>query len=84
MDLWLLCGLGVVVALLIANALDERRQHLKMAHRVEAMEQRFRDGGIDLADTMSTDVKITEKWTEWDDDVPPDDRRPVNREMWRE
>jgi hypothetical protein len=82
-ELWLICGMWIVMCLLIAQALDERRQRWKLEQKVAAMEQRFHDGGIDLADSLATDVKITEKWREWDVDEVPG-TRISDRESWRE
>ena len=36
-------------------------------HRMEAVEQRFFEGGIDLADKMSTAVRVPEQWRDHED-----------------
>jgi len=38
----------------------------EMNVRVQGIERRFTESGVDLVDKLATDVVITEKWIDWD------------------
>lgn len=77
-----LLGLAVVLCGVIAYLIIHDREHARLDQRVRAIEDRFREAGIDFADTMATEVKTGPRWQEWDDD--PEDQTPAQREEWRD
>ena len=77
-----------VLATLVALWLFLRSLHKTQA-ALEVIQQRFRDGGVDLVERhLTTDIRLPEPWANWDgipdEDIERMSRMPQRRDEWVE